>query len=56
MIRRLRARYGSDPEVYADGLRAWLDGDDSAEAEAAGASVAATLSLAERWLRMQFKR
>ena len=56
MIRRLRARYANDPLEYADGLRAWLDGDPSDEADAAGASFVATVTIADRWLRAQFKR
>lgn len=56
MIRKLRAEYEADPLAYADGLRAWLDGEESDEADAAGAKVCATIVHADRWLRAQFKR
>ncbi len=54
-MHQLRARFAGSPEEYSDGLRAWLNGEDTDEADAAGAKLCRTLSMAEVWLRAQFK-
>ena len=42
------------PGEFADGLKAWLAGDDF-EGEAAGGLLAETILMHRKWLRAQFK-
>lgn len=41
------------PDALADGLRAWLSGEESIEAEASGLVLAEVLLLHRAWLRAQ---
>jgi len=43
MIESLRLSQRGDVAAFSDGLRRWLDGEDSVEADAAGYDVAETL-------------
>ncbi len=45
MIRAQIAQQEESPDDFADGLRAWLVGEESVEAEAAGMLVAETVLL-----------
>lgn len=44
-----------DASALGEGLGAWLRGEDSYEAEAAGVVVAETVLHARAWLKAQFK-
>ena len=50
MIASRRAAMRQDPEAFADGLRAWMRGEDASDpdAQAAGQIVAETLLLHRR--------
>lgn len=56
MIGEARAVQLRSPGDFADGLSAWLRGDESPEGEAAGSIVGETLLIHRAWLKAQFKR
>ena len=43
-------------DFFADGLRAWMRGDDTFEAEAAGIIVGEIAIRGLKWLRAQFEQ
>lgn len=51
MIRAQIAAYEESADPLADDLRAWLAGDDSPEAEAAGILVADTILLHRNFIK-----
>ena len=55
MIRALREAQRKDLVACADGLGAWLRGEESLAAEAAGLNVAETYAMHHRWLETQLK-
>lgn len=52
----MRTEFRSAPFAFSDGLAEWLRGVDSYAAEAAGANLAETLILLDRWLKTKFEK
>lgn len=51
MIRARIMSYEENADPFVDGLRAWMNGDDSADAEAAGIMLGETILLHRDFLR-----
>lgn len=56
MITEARAAQLRSPGDFADGLRDWMRGDETCEAEAAGLNLAEVVLLHRAWLRAHIKK